>query len=101
MLQYLFGLLRPLALVVAVVAALFVAMQYVETNQIQIGYGSKPLDHAGPVVPCTKCPEPRAKNIGGFKYRCEACGMEFECRMNNERPGYIYTPDLRNLTPSP
>jgi transposase len=33
-----------------------------------------PSDFPGPTVPCTRCPEPFAENVGDYHFRCNRCG---------------------------
>lgn len=97
MFRYLVELARPLFLVAIGIVVVLIVLSQADRQFVQIGYGSKPLDFAGDVVPCTKCDNPFAKHVSGSLYRCEKCGIEFKAKMRNDAPGYIYEPDLRSI----
>ena len=97
MIRYLIELARPFALVAIILLVVGVVTWHLDSKVVQVGYGHKPLDFAGPEIPCTKCQNPFAKHVRGYSYRCDNCGMEFTAKMRNDAPGYIYEPDLRSI----
>jgi hypothetical protein len=87
-------MLRPLLPVALLIATLAGGLRYAESQIVYSDYNGRPLDHPGSTAPCTQCPEPLARNVRGYHYRCDRCGIAFQCRLR-EDGRFRYNPDLR------
>jgi hypothetical protein len=94
---YVSGMLRPLLAVVLLVATVTGGVQYAATSIVYTDHNGHPLDYPGDRVPCTRCREPLVKNVRGYHFRCQRCGVEFDCRLGDDGR-FRYEPDLRGRT---
>lgn len=89
-------MLKPLALVALLIAGAIGAGWWLSVGYIHRDALGRPLDHPGETVPCPtpKCGNPRAANVSDYTYRCERCGIEFSCRLNEDKT-FRFEPDTR------